>query len=38
MTAHIVTIDDATLDKMIDWWKYAYTWNREPVGYKIENA
>ena len=23
---------------MVNWWKYAYTWNREPVGFKVENA
>lgn len=23
---------------MVNWWKYAYTWNKEPVGYKVENV
>jgi len=38
MTAHTLTIDDATLDKFVNYMKYKYTWNRDPIGFKIENT
>jgi len=38
MTAHILTIDDATLDKYVNYLKYQYSWNSDPIGFMIENA
>ena len=36
--AHILTIDDATLDQLVNDWKYSHLWNSDPFGYKVENA